>query len=91
MRSRDYGGVGYWGFSVLMSVLDLANHDPGAKVAWEADAEGCDLITHEGFEGGMEIFDDYGPKANDELIMGYGFSIEGNKDDRMGAVCIDGM
>jgi hypothetical protein len=30
-----------------------------------------------------EVFNNYGPKANDELILGYGFSLPGNPDDKM--------
>ncbi|KAF9219357.1 SET domain-containing protein [Gyrodon lividus] len=30
-----------------------------------------------------EVFNNYGPKANDELILGYGFSLPDNPDDKM--------
>ncbi|KAF9238366.1 hypothetical protein BU15DRAFT_47737 [Melanogaster broomeanus] len=30
-----------------------------------------------------EVFNNYGPKANDELILGYGFSLPRNPDDKM--------
>ncbi|KIJ07596.1 hypothetical protein PAXINDRAFT_164574 [Paxillus involutus ATCC 200175] len=30
-----------------------------------------------------EVFNNYGPKSNDELILGYGFSLPDNPDDKM--------
>lgn len=39
------------------------------------------LVLHQGSENGSELFNNYGPKPNSELILGYGFSLPDNPDD----------
>ncbi|KDQ54521.1 hypothetical protein JAAARDRAFT_38195 [Jaapia argillacea MUCL 33604] len=39
------------------------------------------LVIHTPTPSGSELFNNYGPKPNAELILGYGFSVEGNADD----------
>jgi hypothetical protein len=39
------------------------------------------LITHDAVEAGQEIFNNYGPKPNAELVLGYGFALPNNPDD----------
>jgi hypothetical protein len=39
------------------------------------------LVLHEPTRVGQELFNNYGPKPNSELILGYGFSIPRNPDD----------
>ena len=53
-------------FPVLLPVFDLANHDPDVKVTWQPSAEGVSLICNEDIDSGAEIFNNYGPKGNEE-------------------------
>ena len=39
------------------------------------------LVLHTATPKGHELFNNYGPKPNSELILGYGFSIPCNPDD----------
>lgn len=39
------------------------------------------LVIHTSAVQGQELFNNYGPKPNSELILGYGFSIPRNPDD----------
>lgn len=39
------------------------------------------LVLHSEALTGEELFNNYGPKPNAELILGYGFSLLGNPDD----------
>jgi hypothetical protein len=39
------------------------------------------LVIHSPTAHGQELFNNYGPKPNSELILGYGFSIAHNPDD----------
>lgn len=39
------------------------------------------LVFHNATERGSELFNNYGPKPNSELILGYGFSLLENPDD----------
>jgi hypothetical protein len=41
------------------------------------------LIIHDSTAAYTEVFNNYGPKPNAELILGYGFSLPANPDDTM--------
>lgn len=58
---------------VLIPGLDMLNHSESAKVDWEFGSDGSIIKTEEVIEAGKEIFNNYGPKSNAELIIGYGF------------------
>lgn len=58
---------------VLIPGLDMLNHSENAKVDWEFGSDGSIIKTEEVIEAGKEIFNNYGPKSNAELIIGYGF------------------
>lgn len=51
---------------VLLPVFDLANHDPSAKVEWCWASTHCTLAVEEEIGSGKEIFNNYGPKGNEE-------------------------
>lgn len=58
---------------VLIPGLDMLNHSETAKVDWEFGSDGSIIKTEEVIDAGKEIFNNYGPKSNAELIIGYGF------------------
>ena len=71
-------------FPVLFPGLDAANHDHNAKVEWTYDPDQFSLTLAEsgtGVEAGNEVFNNYGPKGNGELLLGYGFCIPNNPND----------
>ncbi|KAF2220811.1 hypothetical protein BDZ85DRAFT_20038 [Elsinoe ampelina] len=68
-------------FPVLVPIMDCLNHNPDAKVDWAFEPGRFILSLHEGASNDSEIFNNYGPKSNSELLMGYGFCIEGNPHD----------
>ncbi|TKX18134.1 putative ribosomal lysine N-methyltransferase set10 [Elsinoe australis] len=68
-------------FPVLVPIMDCLNHNPDAKVDWTFEPGRFVLSLHEGVSNGKEVFNNYGPKSNSELLMGYGFCIEGNPYD----------
>lgn len=39
------------------------------------------LITHDAIPAGAEVYNNYGPKPNAELVLGYGFALPSNPDD----------
>ena len=51
---------------VLCPVFDVANHDPRAQVTWIIDEEGYTLFTADRYAPGAQIFNNYGPKGNEE-------------------------
>jgi len=70
----------------MVPVLDLTNHDPNAKIEWNNDqTEGVlRVITHQSITKGSEIFNNYGPKASEELLLGYGFVLDGQDNEYYG-------
>ncbi|ODV85442.1 hypothetical protein CANARDRAFT_7556 [[Candida] arabinofermentans NRRL YB-2248] len=66
---------------MLLPVVDLLNHKAGAKVSWLGNKDSFELQIDEDpyGEAGLEIFNNYGPKGNEELFMGYGFTIDDNE------------
>ena len=51
----------------------MLNHSENAKVDWEFGSDGSIIKTEQVIDAGKEIFNNYGPKSNAELIIGYGF------------------
>ncbi|KAF8622195.1 hypothetical protein AX15_007304 [Amanita polypyramis BW_CC] len=80
---------------ILIPGLDILNHARGTAVTWnityplldnlDTTRSQCEpsisLILHSAAIPHRELFNNYGPKPNSELIMGYGFSIPDNPDD----------
>jgi hypothetical protein len=66
---------------VLFPVVDILNHSVSAKVEWDFQPRtsfSLKLLDGESFEAGQELFNNYAPKQNDELLLGYGFCLENN-------------
>ena len=70
-------------FGVLLPLLDLLNHKPGAKVEWQARYNFVGLQILESYESGQEICNNYGPRDNEGLLLAYGFTIENNPFDHL--------
>ncbi|RCH80486.1 hypothetical protein CU098_001171, partial [Rhizopus stolonifer] len=70
---------------VLFPLADALNHKPNTKITWsrQGDSETGSLtfISGEVYHAGDEIFNNYGPKSNEELLLGYGFCFEHNEHD----------
>lgn len=77
---------------VLIPGVDCLNHMRGQPVSWvvtypsktseASNAESTiSLVLHSSTVNGQEIYNNYGPKPNSELILGYGFSTPNNPDD----------
>ncbi|KAL1297291.1 hypothetical protein AAFC00_004846 [Neodothiora populina] len=68
-------------FSILFPVMDAGNHNPNARVDWAYDPGRFSFTVSDGVKAGEEVFNNYGPKGNDELLMGYGFCAADNPHD----------
>ena len=53
-------------FPVLIPVFDLANHEPSAKVLWDFTGDCCIFSTDTRVEAGSQVWNNYGPKGNEE-------------------------
>ena len=85
------------GSPVLIPGLDILNHRPFEKVTWQWGSVNSRLVNNEAVPSGFQIFNNYGPKSNEErershqltrgisliclVIMGYGFSLADNPAD----------
>jgi hypothetical protein len=81
-------------YPIMFPGVDILNHSRGQPVSWctsypEASTQERDdfatvsIISHTTTLPGEEVFNNYGLKANDELILGYGFSLPQNPDDKI--------
>jgi hypothetical protein len=70
---------------ILFPVVDILNHSVSAKVEWEFQPyQSFALKCLEGgsLRPGQELFNNYAPKQNDELLLGYGFCLDGNPTEQ---------
>lgn len=65
---------------MLLPVVDLLNHNPKTKVQWSG-TDGGFLFQSDDASSGEELFNNYGQKGNEELLLAYGFAIENNPAD----------
>jgi hypothetical protein len=66
---------------ILFPVVDILNHSVSAKVEWDFQPHqsfALKCFEGESFQPGQELFNNYAPKQNDELLLGYGFCLEDN-------------
>ncbi|KAJ4371493.1 hypothetical protein N0V83_004711 [Neocucurbitaria cava] len=66
---------------LLFPVVDILNHSVSAKVEWDFQPHqsfSLKCLEGETFAPGQELFNNYAPKQNDELLLGYGFCLEDN-------------
>ncbi|PVF96460.1 SET domain-containing protein [Serendipita vermifera] len=80
---------------ILVPLLDSLNHSRATPVSWSVNRPqnvgnngtvkqpSVSLVSHLPIKRGEEVFNNYGPKSNDELLLGYGFVIENNPEDTM--------
>jgi hypothetical protein len=78
-------------YPILIPGVDSLNHTRAHPVSWVVspgnknsyDDQGCTvaIVHHNAAAQGQELHNNYGPKPNAELVLGYGFSLPCNPDD----------
>ncbi|KAI0668916.1 hypothetical protein C8Q78DRAFT_954903, partial [Trametes maxima] len=77
-------------YPVLLPGIDALNHARAHPVSWVVSQGNgsstskepyISLVIHTATPQGAELLNNYGPKPNSELILGYGFSLPNNPDD----------
>lgn len=94
MSEKPFLSASGGSYPVLFPGVDSLNHGRGQPVSWiiaplaPTDPSpdlgqrlGLSLSIHLSTGPGEELLNNYGAKPNSELILGYGFSLEGNPDD----------
>ncbi|WVW82084.1 hypothetical protein I302_104089 [Kwoniella bestiolae CBS 10118] len=77
---------------VLLPGLDLFNHSRGQPILWLSSLipsctspnqpiPSISLVSTQPTEKNTQLYNNYGPKSNEELLLGYGFVIPSNPDD----------
>lgn len=70
--------------NVLVPLADMLNHKPGAGIGSLSEDKSYFVINATTqYPAGSQVFDNYGPKTNFDLLSTYGFLIEENPDDGM--------
>jgi hypothetical protein len=70
-------------FPVLFPIVDIPNHLPDAKMDWTYDPGVFSIALAGSVTAGSQIYNNYGPKGNDELLLGYGFCLLNNPFDKV--------
>lgn len=60
-------------FSVLLPLMDMHNHKPKTKVDWQPRTSFVGLQVHDTYQEGEQIYNNYGPRDNEGLLLSYGF------------------
>ncbi|CAO3648430.1 unnamed protein product [Mucor fragilis] len=72
---------------VLFPLVDALNHKPNTKITWSRNGDpetgSLSFVAGQAYNTGEEIFNNYGPKSNEELLLGYGFCFEYNEFDHI--------
>ncbi|CAH2350172.1 protein-lysine N-methyltransferase Efm1p [[Candida] railenensis] len=70
--------------AMLLPLIDLLNHSTSAKVNWSTsntNGQAFFNFQSESTESGAELFNNYGMKGNEELLLAYGFCLKDNVAD----------
>jgi hypothetical protein len=70
-------------FAVLLPLLDILNHQPAAKVEWQARNSFIGMQVLSAYRSSEELCNNYGPRDNESLLMSYGFVIPNNTFDHV--------
>ena len=68
-------------FSVLFPIQDVPNTSQDSHIDWTFDPGRFSMAVGDYVEAGGEVFNNYGSKGNDELLIGYGFCVPENQHD----------
>lgn len=69
--------------SIMLPLFDLLNHCHDSPIVWKTDHRGITFTFNEDapVATGAEVFNNYGTKGNEELLMAHGFAIRDNPHD----------
>ena len=71
--------------TALVPLGDMLDHSPRARVEWRTDdaAGTFSIVSHQTVPAGNTVYNNYGAKSNEELLLGYGFVLEPNTADTL--------
>ena len=70
---------------IMLPFFDLLNHSPHQPITWSGSNTHVTFSTGpQSIQAGSEIYNNYGPKGNEMLLMMYGFALRNNCHDSYG-------
>ena len=73
---------------IMLPVFDILNHKYNQDIVWSGDESGVSFRNGSSVSSGIskhsEIFNNYGNKSNESLMMAHGFSLYNNLHDSYG-------
>lgn len=57
------------GSEAMFPLLDSLNHKPNTKITWSTNNGSVSFVAGQEFKAGQEVFNNYGPKSNEERNM----------------------
>lgn len=73
---------------VMLPFYDLLEHKCGHPIEWEAEGGRVRFRTAVSVEAGGQIYNNYGPKGNAELLYTYGFAVRDNPLDSVDGIVV---
>ncbi|KAI8804258.1 hypothetical protein BJ742DRAFT_871969 [Cladochytrium replicatum] len=65
----------------MWPILDMLNHKTGQKMEWNGTGGDVKFVTQQELRQGEELFNNYGPKGNENFLSNYGFCLDPNPAD----------
>lgn len=65
----------------MLPLLDVLNHKYRTPITWFRGTRNLAFRAEQSIKEGEEVFCNYGPKGNEELLIGYGFCLPDNEQD----------
>eukprot|EP00930_Biecheleria_cincta_P070289 TRINITY_DN57930_c0_g1_i1.p1 TRINITY_DN57930_c0_g1~~TRINITY_DN57930_c0_g1_i1.p1 ORF type:complete len:498 (+),score=116.82 TRINITY_DN57930_c0_g1_i1:105-1598(+) len=71
------------GEGAVIPFFDLFNHRDGAQVEWKANSQSVSFVSRAScdIEAGVQVFNNYGEKSNEDLMLYQGFALLDNMFD----------
>jgi hypothetical protein len=52
----------------LFPLIDFLNHRPRARIVWQPTPQALEVLSVDGMEEGVQVYNNYGPKGNEECV-----------------------
>ncbi|CDO94118.1 unnamed protein product [Kluyveromyces dobzhanskii CBS 2104] len=79
--SLVYDSAATFNEAFLFPIVDLLNHSDDSKVFWRFAESFLTFTSEESLKVGDELYNNYGSKSNEDLLLGYGFAHDPNPYD----------
>lgn len=78
-----YSDNDYADTAILLPIIDLLNHKPLEPIYWTGNDKHFQLSAGKSIKKGQQVYNNYGAKGNEELLLSSGFTIDNNPVDNV--------